>query len=704
MLRSGADDGRGNGKAMVGALPFILAVGLSGFLIFQVQPMMGKFLLPVFGGSVTTWSACIAFFQTTLLIGYLYAYLTSRMTVRWQAAFHVGVVLASLALLPITPTASASVATEDNPALGIMQLLAVAVGAPYLILAATSTLVQRWFAAAQPGRDPTRLFAVSNLASFAGLISYPFLFERLAPITTQTVWWSFAYAAYAAAIGWCAMLAAKAAPAAPVRDVPVEGRMAGQDGPTPVLGWVWLSLIGSILLVASTNIITERVAAMPFLWVIPLSLYLLSFVVVFARSDRRRLGGWFAAFLALFLLGLVLQNVEDSYLLILKIAGISGAMFAGCMVVHGELANRRPGTERLPAFYLWMTFGGALGGLFVTFAAPALFSDYWEYEIAIAALVATYVLLRRADLPASIKTARSAVAGAIAAVAVSVVVGLSLFVREEPGDVIEKVRNFYGVVKIVRLDEDDDDERLAMFQSSVNQGEQMADEARRREPACDFGAETGIGLAIRRHPKRIAGQPLRIGIVGLGVGMTLVHGLKGDLFRYYEINPAVTDLARKYFSFHTDTEATFEVVHGDGRLVLEKEGKEGARKFDILIIDAFRGAAPPMHLMTREAFEIYLARTEPDGLIVANFEVERFDPSPLFRGMGKLFNLRAEWFETTLLPDCKQEAVSWAIYARSGAFFEDADVRRRISPWWDKKDTTLVWTDQTSNLFSILNR
>ncbi len=683
-------------------LPFTLAIGLSGFLIFEVQPMMGKFLLPVFGGSVTSWSVCIAFFQTALLAGYLYAHLLSRFTVRMQAMIHAAVLLASLIVLPVVPSATATAAQSAAPSLDIMWMLGVSVGIPYFVLASTSSLLQRWFSTLGGGADPTRLFAISNLASFAGLLSYPFVFERLASISTQALWWSGGYAIYVAVLLFCAWLTYRRSDEAAATVLPTAEDavpVSWQDAAV----WVGLSLLGSILLLATTNIITERIAAMPFLWVIPLSLYLWSFVIVFGHGKQVSHRVMFVIFLALFALGLALNDVEDTYLLLLKIVALVGAMFAGCLVAHGELASRRPVAVKLTAFYLWMTFGGALGGMLVTFLAPAIFSDYWEYEIGIAALVITVLLLERRKLFAGSGRMSNLAYAGLVVLAAAGILGASIMVREEPGIVVKKVRNFYGVLTLALVEKGDADERLAVFQSAVNQGEQYRDPKRRSETACDFDEQSGIGLAIRRHPNRLKAQPLRVGIVGLGVGMTLVHGHAGDTFRYFEINPAITEVARNAFSFIKDTPATVEVEHGDGRLLLDRENRIGAPKFDVLVIDAFRGAAPPMHLMTKEAFDIYLGRLNPDGILVANFEVERFDPSPLFRGLGAAFNLKSAWFESTLLPGCQEEAVSWALYARQNAFFEDAEVKARISPWWDRKDTKLLWTDQTSNLFSIIN-
>ena len=674
-------------------------MGLSGFLLFQVQPVMAKYILPWFGGSATTWIVCMLFFQIALLVGYAYAYAVTRpLPLKLQAGLQILILLAAIALLPITPADSWKPLDAGDPTGRIIALLALSVGIPYAVLATTSPLLQRWLTRIEGGIDVSRLFAVSNLGSFLGLLSYPFVFERLISSPAQTRWWSVGFVVYAALFAICAALVLRFGR----NDVADRTAAVGRLSKLPQFAtglWIGLSALGSIMLLGTTNQITQWSAVVPFLWVAPLSLYLLTFVIAFGNPRFYDRAVYSIVFLSLSGLALVLARPESSADLLLQIGLQCAAMFAGCMICHAEMVRLKPDDRRLPMFYLATAIGGALGGIIVALVAPLVFSDYWEYPLAIIAVAVISLLL--AQRRPSWDWRRAGVSVAFGAFLLGF--GTSLYAGlAGERDVVERLRNFYGVVKVLRTDMDDPEmASLTMLQAGVEQGSQFLAPSKRRLPACSFDADSGIGRALAGHAKRRINPdaPLRIGIIGLGAGMIASHGKQGDVLRYYELNPAVADLANRHFTFTKDTPAKVEVALGDGRILLDREP---GQKFDVLVIDAFRGASPPMHLMTKEAFEIYTRHIEPDGIISVNFELDTFEMAPLHRGLAAAFGLTVGWFETKVTDDC-EDGVSWALYTRDQSFWTQPRVKEALSPWRDDGNSQLLWTDQSSNLMSILN-
>ena len=674
------------------------AMGLSGFLSFQVQPVMAKFILPWFGGSATTWTVCMLFFQVSLLLGYAFAYVSTRLLgLRAQAILQIAILVAACLFLPITPDAAFKPIDSDNPVGRILLVLVASVGVPYVVLSSTSPLLQRWLAALDGGSDVSRYFAISNLGSFLGLLSYPFVFERLLSSPEQTRLWSVAFVVCCILYGLVALLALRRATGA----APVRQAVAGPPVTTGRIGlWIGLSALGSVLLLSTTNAITQWTAVIPFLWVLPLSVYLLTFVVAFGRQGFYRRVPFLVGFVAAAAVSFQLSLPDTTLALILQLGLQALTMFLGCMICHGEMVATKPDDERLPGFYLAIAVGGAAGGLLVTFVAPVLFRDYWEHQLVIGAIAVTAAVLQGRAHPGA--PARVP-AGAVAVLAVALMLSVA---SELTNPVIDRIRNFYGVVKVVQEDEDDPRAfSYVMQQAGVDQGSQFRAADRRKIPACAFGAGSGLGVALQQHRKRREGTPdapLRIGVIGLGAGMIAASGKPGDAIRYYEINPAVTDLARRHFSFLQDSAASIEVLHGDGRILLEREGAGGAsQRYDVLVIDAFRGGSPPLHLMTKEAFDAYLQHLSPDGILAINFELDTFEMAPLHRGLARAFGLDVGWFETREAEFC-EAPVAWALYTRDKTLFAAPAVAAARSAWVDEAGTELLWTDKTNNLMSIL--
>jgi hypothetical protein len=679
---------------------FGATMGLAGFLLFLVQPMAGKFILPWFGGSASTWIVSMLFFQTALLAGYIYAYaLTLPLALSTQAKTQIVLVVLALAFLPIAPSDAWKPSGGEDPTWRIIAILAASAGFPYMALAATTPLLSRWLARAAPAQSPAPLFAVANAGAFLGLIAYPFIFEPLMTTRQQALVWSAGFVLYAALLAACALALLRADAAA--GGAAPNARLRLTLSPAPLV-WIGFSALGSVLLLATSNAITLYSAVVPFLWVLPLGLYLLSFVAAFGAPRFNNRAFWSISFLLLCGVELLLTYPDTSGELVVQIAVESGVLFAGCMICHGELARRQPAGEGLPGFYLAVAAGGALGGLLTAVVAPLAFDQYYEHylTLAVVALVACGALLGPRALAVKIATG---VAGAFFAIGAAFALQNEFDAR---GMIVERVRNFYGVLEVVKEREGDPEKyTLALRQAGVDQGWQYQKDEFRLTPPCGYDEASALGLALGHKSRRpgAADAPLRIGVVGLGAGMVAGLGHTGDVLRYYELNPAVVDLAHRYFSFLRDGKAKADVLIGDARLTMERQLQRGdAQQFDILVMNAFRGATPPMHLMTREAFEIYLAHLTSTGILAINFDVDTFEMAPLHRGMARAFGLHVRWFETPRGPGC-EAPISWALYTRDPSFFNLPDVALAASAWRDGGQSEIVWTDRSSNLMSILN-
>jgi spermidine synthase len=679
-----------------------LTMMLSGFLLFQVQPMMARYILPWFGGSATTWTVCLLFFQVSLLLGYFYAYVfTKPLRPKAQIIIHLVFIVLSLFALPITPTEGLKPPNADAPTLRILALLAVCVGLPYLVLSTTTPLVQNWLASAG-SVAPSRLFALSNFGSMLGLITYPVIVDLYLPTDSQTVWWSIAYVAYAGLmVLFGLLLLLKMQPGVISVTTTPSSRSESLAGESTGYFWLWFaaSALASASLLATTNYITSYVATNPFLWILPLSLYLLSFVITFARPSFYRptlFGLLYAGALALNFFNTTDYGIDNAW----GVIAINLVCFGlCCMVCQGELAQRQPPPQGLTFFYLTLAAGGAAGGAFVSLIAPVIFPDYWELPIGLIGVGLLHLILHRPN-----SKSQRIVGWATAATAGAVIASVAFTIYAEFVDVDELIardRNFYGVLKVEEFDAEKPDHRYALMQAGENQGEQLIDPKRRHILSCDFGPNSGVGLAVD-WLQRQQSEGVRIGVIGLGVGMLLTYGRPQDAFRYYELNPSVTDFARNYFHFMEDTKSVAQVVHGDGRLSLEREFKlQGARQFDMLHIDAFRGNAPPAHLMTKEAFEIYFKHLRPGGILAVTSHVDYYDASSLLRGMADQFGAKIVWIPTLETRSCR-ENIGFALISRDNSLFDSEPLKRRASAWPDGGTNRIVWTDQSSSLMGLL--
>src|SRR5688500_7643018 len=659
---------------------------LSSFLLFLVQPLIARLILPWFGGSAAVWTTCMLFFQVLLLAGYAYAHFLVRRLAsgRGQAIIHTLLLAAAVALLPISPSEAWKPAGDDEPISRILLLLGATVGLPYLLVASTSPLLQAWFARARPGENPYRLFAVSNLASLVALVGYPFVVEPFLAAGQQVRAWSWLFATFALL---CALLAWRT----PQGVVSKADETRERLGRTPVILWLALSATGSVLLLAVTNHLTQNVAAVPLLWLAPLTLYLASFIIAFeGRNWYRPELLWPLVLAWLGGMAWLLADVDYHFDLPLQLGIFLPGLFLGCLFCHGELYRLRPAPRHLTAFYLYVSAGGAFGGLLVAVVAPLAFNAYYELGIGLVVLgllaALRFAALGRVQALASL----AVLLGASAAAAYD-----GLRYHE---DVRLAERGFYGVLRVKEYGAPGEPGHLRrLVHGAIMHGEQYMDDARRDMVTTYYTETSGIAAAIQSR----AGGPRRVGVIGLGTGTIAAYGRKGDVYRFYDIDPRVIDIARNEFTYLADSQAKIELALGDARLTLEREPPQS---FDVLAVDAFSSDAIPVHLITREALGVYLKHLRSDGIVAFHVSNRFLDLIPVVARLAKEHGAHAVL--VTDDPDDEDDSVrsrsDWVLVSRDpAALAREAIVEAGAKPAADRP-AWRTWTDDYSNLIQIL--
>lgn len=673
---------------------YAVVVFLSAFLLFQVQPLVGKCILPWFGGTPAVWTTCMLVFQLLLFGGYAYAHLTTRfLSLRGQAGLHIGLLIAALCTLPIVPDSSWKPAGEDAPALRIVLLLVATIGLPYFVLSSTSPLVQSWFSRTHLGQTPYRLYSLSNVGSLLALLSYPFVVEPSLATDSQASLWSWAFAVFAALCAWGAMRMFLAAPIQTLMPSQADDSTATRPSWGLTAQWFGLAMTASILLLATTNQVCLDVAVVPFLWVLPLALYLLTFILCFdsERWYSRRIYTIVAACLLLAAVNMI--GLGSHVSILLQIATFFAMMFSCCMVCHGELAAIKPHPRYLTAYFLTMSAGGAAGGLFVGLLAPILFVSYNEFYFGIFCFVFLFITLRlREDnfrWPLPNWTCPLAAVGLILFV-------LGLLVqagRHAPANIAIS-RNFYGVLRVLRANELQSGEAmLQLAHGRITHGSQFVAKDKQHIPTAYYAESTGIGKLLDSFAND---QPRHIGVVGLGIGTLAAYGRPNDRIRMYEINPQVIELAREHFSFLRDCAAEQTIITGDARLSLEFEPPQ---QFDVLVLDAFSGDAIPVHLLTSEALQVYLKHLKPNGILACHISNLHFNLKPVVAGLAAEQGLSVAFHRNE--PDAQTAALaaSWAMIARNPDCLSQVIPSEGTTP---SVGRPIVWTDNRSNLLEVI--
>lgn len=668
---------------------FATTIFPGAFLLFLIEPLFAKLILPWFGGSAAVWATCLVFFQTALLLGYFYAdVIIRRLTPKRQSAVHLGLLLISLLWLPVAPEVFWRAHVQVDPAWRILGLLTFSIGLPFVLLSATSPLLQTWYARRASGRSPYHLFALSNLASLLALLSFPFLIEPRLSSRQQSILWSSVYALFAV----CCSLSAWFSRSNARNTFALNQSPAATEGKTPPayrtkLLWLSLSACGSMMLLAVTNHLLENVAPVPLLWVLPLALYLLSFALVFAK--RSFYSRWFVARLLAVALGCAGCAIYDSsitHAIQISVPLFCAALFVVCFFCHGELVQRKPAVHYLTSFYLTIALGGALGAVCVGLLAPHILSGVYELPIVLllAAILGSVVLWQEGWLA---RIFWLGVSGAMCAV-------LVWNVRTTREDTVAMMRNFYGALRIQDFKVGRALPYRSLVHGTIQHGAQYLTFPENRNPTTYYGRKSGVGLALRF----CCDGPKRVGVIGLGAGTLAAYGKPGDFFRFYEINPQVIEVANGWFTFLKQSPARSEVILGDARLSLESEPSQ---QFDVLAVDAFSGDAIPVHLLTKEAFAVYFRHLKPDGILAVHTSNTYLNLAPVVKLLAEDANYTTRFIASEEDPLMMISSSDWVLVTRNQCFLSVPETsvgsENIVVP-----PGLRLWTDNYNNLFEIL--
>ena len=653
------------------------------------------------------------FFQTVLVLGYLYAHiLATRLSPKSQFGLHCLLLFVSVLSLPILVNESWKPEGGEDPVLQILMLLSATVGLPYFLLSSTGPLVQSWFTARLPGQSPYRLYALSNVGSMLALISFPFLVEVLLDSNGQSWMWTLIYGFYSAVIlfvGWQYKN---------VNGTILSDNKAESEGQSisrmHVTGWFLFPAMASVMFLAITNYLCQDVAVIPFLWISPLAIYLLSFILCFdhPRWYNRRFFASLSVLGITYISLLYYRDIADIFLfnpiglenlltdlydnMLLRFVVALGVLFSICMMCHGELTRCKPEAGRLTQFYLSISVGGALGGLFVSVVCPLVFTGYVEYHLGLVAafLIAAVILIKEVIGKGSLKQACITLLVGLAA-------GLNVGAQWDilQVDRIAASRNFYGTLRVVQKDElGVMPAQRRLVHGRIIHGVQLADTGQHGTPTSYYNAESGVATTLKLMHER---EAIHVGVVGLGVGTLATYGREDDQYTFFEINPAVVNYANEHFTFLSKTKAQVNTIVADGRLGLESLDEE---VFDLLVIDAFSSDSIPAHLLTVEAMEIYQRVVKDNGLIALHLSNNHLNLLPVVVNAADHLRLAVRAFKTPGNPEVAADNALWVIVG------EDQNVMQQLrtmgvggyTPSVQDAKHVPLWTDKYSSLWHVL--
>ncbi len=690
---------------------YAATIFLSAFLLFQVQPLIAKIILPWFGGSAAVWAAALLFFQLSLLAGYAYAHALIKLTkARTQLLIHGTLLLASCALLPILPSVSWKPTAIGDPTLRILELLGATIGLPYFLLSSTSPLLQAWYVRRTGSSVPYRLFALSNFGSMLALLSFPFLVEPNIASRQQAYYWSAGFVAFAALClitAWVSRESASGEPAA----APVSATVADKSGERPtgmqLLLWVSLAACASTLLVSITNHMSLNVAPIPLLWVVPLAIYLLTFILAF-ESDKIYQRWIFLPWVAPALgwMAYALYAGEGNFNIKYSIPIFCAGLFICCMMCHGELALRKPAPQYLTLFYLMVSVGGAVGGIFVAIIAPRVFNSYLELPIGLVACgVLGVIVLFDLEIPDFKFLGRDFALGPWPIrIALAIGVGFlaGYLLKEERADRQGYhlfARNFYGELRIRDDDVGQDYALRNLLHGTINHGSQRLNEEHRYDVNSYYAPSSGIGRTMQA--KQALG-PIRYGVVGMGAGVMTGYCRAGDYVRVYEINPLVKSLSdRGEFTFFSHCAGDKAVLMGDARLTMEKQAPQN---YDVLVIDAFSSDAIPVHLLTKEVMQLYFKLLKPDGVLAVHISNRYLDLAPVCERGAEFVGKKATVVADDASDNTFANSTTWVlITAPDNNIFQSASFEGANMYPATAAANFRGWTDDYSSILPILS-
>jgi spermidine synthase len=683
------------------ALLYAAAIFLSSSLLFLVEPMAAKRVLPLLGGSAAVWITCLVFFQTALLLGYLCAHgIATRVSRRMQAIVYGLLLLVSLAqvAMNLDPHPHASMA---RPIFSVLAILSGLIGLPFLVLSATNPLLQAWYARSaglagnnaetiEAQRPPYRLFALSNFGSLLGLVIYPVVVEPYFSLHAQTLAWSIGFLLFALVCGAISIGGSTALPEATPDPAANQVSDGGETAPGPHERTMWLLMAacGALLLSAVTSHLSQNIAAIPLLWIVPLTVYLLTFVIAF---NGKLYHGWLIVRLTPIALGSVGYLIADpDYDVPIKISVplYCITLFIACLFCHGELYRRRPAPRYTTQYYLLIAAGGALGSMFVGVLAPVIF--HGNFEMA-------WALVYTAALACALMWKEHwgwrffwlAVTAAMLVVVVRQV-------HKYGQDAIVQSRSFYGTLRVLQQTTDEGEMYRTLVHGTIQHGTQYyGSDDDRTSPTTYYVHDSGIGLALDFC---CGDRPRRAGFIGLGAGTLAAYGKPGDVFRFYEIDPEVEVIARNVFTYLRESKAKIEIVHGDARLSMEAEPSQ---QYDVIAVDAFSGDAIPVHLLTAEAIRLYQRHLRPGGILAFHISNNYLDLAPVVEAEAEHAGIPAMMVSS---PDDEYTgayAADWVLFSTDPEFFSQQNVSEAAAPV-ERRSSLRFWTDDYSSLWPVL--
>lgn len=672
-----------------------LSIGTGACLLFLMQPLLGRQLLPSLGGSASVWSTCLATFQCLVLAGYLYAdCLASRLTPTAQRRVHLALLVIALLCLPASPKPfSDRSLTGISPTLAIVTWILAAGGLPLLLLSASSPLLSTWYRDTPGANSAYRLYALSNAGSLLAVFAYPFLIEPYFTLRQQWLAWTAVFAMYVILSAATALQPRIQGEASTTSD-----GSGARERPRRLL-WFALAMCGTAMLTSTTNQIAQEIAVVPFLWMAPLGIYLLTLIVAF---DHPR---WYCR--RLWMTTLALMTIPECAVLFagarlpfeLQLGISLMTLLASCAVCHGELSCARPPERQLTAYYLLMAAGGCAGGLFVAVAAPLVFSGYWEYHLSLwgSCLLGVIAARENGAWNVSANPEWRLLAG-IGLVALAVVLAGEAWAGQLHARVTR--RSFYGVVRLID-DKDDVGPLRKLAHGRIAHGLQYVEDDKQDWATLYFGRLSAVGITFDQL--RAEHGPLRVGVVGLGTGTIATYGRSGDVLRFYELDPDVDWFARNHFTFLSRSAASPVTILGDARVSLERElADSGSQQYDLLIVDAFRSDAIPSHLLTRECAETYFRHLKEDGALLFHISNRCVDLEPVVRGLAAAHDRPVARCHAGFESERGAVTATWMVVTRNSG------LRSRLMAADEMPGQSepgeILWTDDFSALWPVLRK
>jgi hypothetical protein len=689
-------------------MQYFISVFISAFLVFQIQPIISKIILPWFGGGASVWTTCMLFFQFFLLVGYSYAYILTKIhKVKYQVVIHLVCLLFSLFLLPTNITDIHNHLISGQPTWAVLKVLFLGLGFPYLILSANTPLLQHWFTSETNGKHPYRLYAISNVGSFLALISYPVIIEPFMSLDWQIKLWSGIYCIFVLLVGWIFITVLRQKKQH--KFTCSEQLIHSKVGIFRLTLWFMISALGVILLVSTTNALTQNVPPVPFLWLAPLAIYLLTYVVAFSNLAIYVRNIWLPFFMLLSFVALLIYFIGGQFDIISQLIIYLLILLCGCMICHGELNSLKPLQGNTTLFYLVLSAGGVCGSLLVSFVAKSIFDEFLEFPLAIfsvlilstASLCWNKEHVFTGDKLVKITVVANSHLSKLAAVSmVASIVWLLAFTmlnnQYQQYD-IAKARNFYGILTVKDITEANVNERR-LIDGTTSHGSQSLPLSKSAVPMSYYRPGTGVQMVIDELSQD---SKLQVGIIGLGVGALAAYGQSGDHYTFYELNPLVVDFASRYFSYLDNAKADVDVKLGDARVSMQNElDSEQKNAFDILVIDAFSGDLIPTHLMTHEAFLLYQQHIKTQGVLALHISNRHLSLLPVIMHHSRTLNMQVMLFETP--GNGNEHDAQWVILTNNRLLTQSPRLLYKQTVIAKDQYQKVVWTDDYSSLLAIL--